>query len=139
MSGRANISDIELLLYLSGTWTNLPEIYDYCGSLFRDDSQMQDKAFLLFIDRFAGMVLTVPSRDKVKKWIRNINIYIALRAARGSRVIGKELARKYKISEDHIYAMYKKIKEQIKVLLAASKITEDPNEENMNEKLETLS
>lgn len=70
-------TELESLVYLLQRFTNLPELYDFLSDA-AVRSKPVDAQLLLFLDRFGGMTLFIPARDKVAEMVRDIHVFRAM-------------------------------------------------------------
>ncbi len=88
-----------LVLLNTDAYTFLPELLDLFG---------EDK-LLKFLDVFSGTSIQVPSREKLGKSIRDVDIFCRLEYAKHKPTY-KELSEEYEVSEKYIYLTYNRIK-----------------------------
>ncbi len=99
MSG-AQPTELEALLYILQRYSNLPEIYDFLSDE-NISEESPDQQFLLFLDRFGGMTLQIPPREKVAELVRDLFIYRSMHA-NPSRQNRERLAAVYHLPPDQI-------------------------------------
>ena len=98
---------LTLTLFVLGRFSEMPDLLDF----FEYDAVQ----FLKFIDRFGGMTLRLPDREKIGRMARNMNIYRTLNKHRSMRVM-EELAREYGITHQRVLSIYDEVVAEVRKL-----------------------
>lgn len=107
---KAAYGDMEALIYMLGKFTNLPEFYDF---LCEVKTMSPQKQFMEFLDRFGGLTLEIPHRNKFAHMARDGHIYKELTKS-NTKERKMWLASYYKITEDHVWQIYTNVHNLVK-------------------------
>jgi len=94
----ANINGLLLLLTIDSEYSLLPELYDIFGK----------EKLVEFLDVFGGTTISVPSRDKLIKYIDMIEVYSMIE--KNPNIDRYELGREFDVSVDTIVRWNEKVK-----------------------------
>lgn len=72
------MTELEVLMLILQRFTNLPEVYDFLADP-EVEALSVDRRFLAFLDRFGGLTLVVPTRERVAQVVRDVHITRAVR------------------------------------------------------------
>jgi len=83
-------------------------IYDYENTLLPDLIDVFGEEHLpKFLDIFAGTTFTVPTREQVSSVIRDVELYLTLKAG---KMTNEDVARKYGMTSSAVWKVYSKVR-----------------------------
>lgn len=108
MGASTSTTELQALMAMFYRYTNLPDVLDF----LTDEDVMAlpgERQFLTFLDRFGGMVLVIPPRERVAEAVRDLHIFRSL-SAEPSRQNRERLATIYHLDLPQVRQSHARIR-----------------------------